>query len=331
VTVVDLHPEDLIEKEANGELDAAERARLETHLERCLACRFERQVRADFVEELSPYQPATFVGLNTEPLAVESPSRDSSVWFREPEDVPPASTRRRPPRRRRLRARASWLLAAAALLVGGAAAAMGLGDGQWPRLVGVPSAPSPVRVDERPPPPRRTKLPRLPAAVAELPSAAAVEAPEPLPSPVELSAAPPSRPRRAPAAAEQPPVIGPGDLLDAETGARQRGEYGRALDVHRDLESRYPTSREAQVSRAIVGRLLLDRGDPAGALANFDSYLATGSGELGEEAMIGRATALDHLGRSEEGAQAWSALLTAFPQTPFASHARARSESLNGR
>ena len=80
-----------------------------------------------------------------------------------------------------------------------------------------------------------------------------------------------------------------------------------------------------------MGRLLLDRGDPAGALASFESYLATGSGELGEEAMVGRATALERLGRTAQAAGAWQALLAAYPETPFAAHARSRLGSTSVR
>ena len=85
------------------------------------------------------------------------------------------------------------------------------------------------------------------------------------------------------------------------------------------------------MSRAIVGRLLLDRGDPAGALARFDSYLAAGGGDLGEEAMVGRATALDRLGKTDEATGAWSALVAAFPVSPYAARARARLENSSGR
>jgi len=53
MTAVDLHPEDLVDKELLGELTDSERARLDAHLERCSTCRFERAVRADFADELA--------------------------------------------------------------------------------------------------------------------------------------------------------------------------------------------------------------------------------------------------------------------------------------
>jgi len=39
--VVDLHPEDLIDKLAAGELTPAERERLNAHISQCRVCRFE--------------------------------------------------------------------------------------------------------------------------------------------------------------------------------------------------------------------------------------------------------------------------------------------------
>jgi TolA-binding protein len=310
VRVVDLHPEELIEKAALGSLDAGEKARLDAHLAHCAACRFEQQLRADFASELEdeiPFEKMVGLGvLGLEEVTVVPPARASSVLLRGP---------------RRRRTRAVWLLAAAALLVGGAAAAaMGLAQPRWIRSES--SAPVPVS--------SATAVVHAKAHHVAAPVVEAAEIPEPSAAP-----APPSVPVTdhaiRPAAVAPPSVVGPGELFDAENDARRRGDYGRAIDVARDLERRYPTSREAQVSRAIVGRLLLERGDPGDALARFDAYLAAGAGPLGEEAMIGRATSLDRLGRAAEATAAWSALLAAYPATPYASHARARLGGSNER
>jgi TolA-binding protein len=52
VTVIDFHPEDLLEREQAGTLSETERRRLAEHLAHCTSCRIERQLRADFEQEL---------------------------------------------------------------------------------------------------------------------------------------------------------------------------------------------------------------------------------------------------------------------------------------
>jgi TolA-binding protein len=126
---------------------------------------------------------------------------------------------------------------------------------------------------------------------------------------------------------EPPPApLDAAALFDAAAQARRRGDHGLALDLHRELVMRFPQSREARVSHATMGQLLLDHGDARGALASFDAYRAGGAGPLDEPVLVGRATALDRLGRADEARAAWSALVAAFPRTPYASHARARLE-----
>jgi len=334
--VVDLHPEELLERDSLGELDDVERARLQAHLDRCATCRFERQLRADFNDEIDATQVALApFGLVADVLArapsasvASAASAAGSAPNAEADDDAEApvlrSTAPMASRSMRRRAvRAVWLLSAAALLLlaGGAAAAIGLGDRGWPALLGhAPRVSSPaVTATSSPAPKGRSLAPvAVPAPVlAEVPTVVAepVQAPAPV-----VEAAPVAVHRAAPEA-------GPQELFDAETAARRLGDYPRALALHHDLCQRFARSREAQVSRATVGHLLLDRGNPTEALADFDAYLAAGSGNLGEEAMVGRATALDRLGRSAEASVAWRALIAAFPDTPYASHARARVES----
>ena len=315
MSVVDLHPEDLLEKDAQGSLEAAERARLEAHLAHCTACRMERQLRADFADELEaemPLERVVGLGIEQAPLVVPAP-RESLIVARGP---------------RRRRHRAVWLLAAAVLLIGGAAAAaMGLNETRWVPFRGAPAVAAQVL-----PPPAAThakthgiappKVDVVPQPEPVAPTAEAI-----VPAATAASWQPPVH--ASPVAAA--PVVGPAELFDEASDARRRGEYGRVLDLDGELEHRYPTSREAQVSRQIIGRLLLDRGNPTGALARFDSYLAAGAGDLAEEAMVGRATALDRLGRADEANRAWSAVAAAFPDSPYAARARARLESSNGR
>jgi TolA-binding protein len=114
------------------------------------------------------------------------------------------------------------------------------------------------------------------------------------------------------------------DLFDSANSARRVGDTALALARYDALERQFPESRESRLARATTGKLLLDRGDAVGALGRFDAYLASGAAELREEAMAGRATALERLGRDDEEARAWTALLASFPRTPYAAHARVR-------
>lgn len=50
--VIEVHPEELLDREQRGPLSAAERDLLSAHLARCAACRMERKLRLDFASEL---------------------------------------------------------------------------------------------------------------------------------------------------------------------------------------------------------------------------------------------------------------------------------------
>jgi len=55
---VDLHPEDLFDKEARGTLSVEERERLDLHLRACAVCRFERLVMHDVADEVAGAEEA---------------------------------------------------------------------------------------------------------------------------------------------------------------------------------------------------------------------------------------------------------------------------------
>jgi TolA-binding protein len=374
VNVVDLHPEELFDKEEGGSLTQAERARLDAHVARCEACRLERRLRADFAAELGdeaeesqlPSQVLVAIVAGAKrsvaapaPLTVEPPLADAERTV--------ATVTRLPLRRR---ARWTVLIAAAAVAVVGVAAASETAGGHWiRRIVGVEATES---VDEggaatvAPRGAAKTAAREAPTAPPEAPSAVVVEpaeqerpsgdvarspsdplatevhaAPQPRPpgpgpghvaatvSSVSL-AAPASAPSpvRAPDHARWAPSAEPegaSALLEEATSARRGGDYARAITLSRRLQASFPDSREAHVSQAALGRLLLDTGDPAGALASFDGYLARRGGQLDEAVMVGRAIALDRLGRTDEARRGWSALIAAFPSSPYADHARSRA------
>lgn len=314
--VVDLHPDDLLDKDARGELTDAERARLDAHLARCATCRFEREVRADFADELSHDEKGEEEELSSQRMlalmeGIAPAPAPIAKQEEEEAEPPPARISSRPTRTRR--AMRAALLVAAALLVGSAATAAG-GGRVWSSVAAV--------LHLEPAHPVETPTPTVTAPIPVAVKPAPVVAPTPA---VVTSEVPPAAPSAsAPAAPEETAA----SLFDAANRARSSGDYGRAIALHHRLESTYPRSREAHVSYATLGRMLLDRGDVTGALASFQAYDARGPGPMDEAVLVGTATALERLGRDAEARAAWSKLVASFPDTPYREHARAR---LDGR
>jgi predicted anti-sigma-YlaC factor YlaD len=372
MSVVDLHPEDLLDKDARGELTGDERVRLDTHLARCSACRAETMLRADFAAELDEQDHASEIMSLVQgalaaprPLAMKTAAAPKEAAPREaaPKEIAPkeslpeleavAGLRRRP------RRTAAILLVAAALLAAGAAGATGVTGRIWESLRGASLETTHTTAEGT----TRTSPARASGATGASGAAAAALAMPPtvetsetagateesarasdaLPVGLTAVAAPVAPPHVGAAGAASAPARAVGvasgitstststststtaaGLFGAANGARREGDTVTALARYDALERQFPGTPEARVAKATAGKLLLDRGDAAGALARFDSYIASGSGELREEAMAGRATALEHLGRDDDEARAWAALLAAYPGTPYAAHARAR-------
>jgi len=355
VTVVDLHPEELLDKDARGELTADESVRLESHLARCSACRAERLLRADFADELDgDDRDSAILGLVQGALAAPRPVEPV---------VADANVRTTPPRilvadlrpeldavpglRRRPRRTAIVLLVAAACLAASAAGATGLTARVWQSIRGeshetthvtttgtATVAPAPRAASPAPPsavsptelaPPEVAPAPEEAMVVSPVAVPVAPHAPARALAPVGFNTPPPP-PATAPAPAPTPApsATSAGALFESANTARRSGDTATALSRYEALEKQFPGTREARVAKATTGKLLLDRGDASGALARFDAYLASGSSELREEAMAGRATALERLGREEEESRAWAALLATYPATPYAAHARVR-------
>jgi TolA-binding protein len=335
MTAPELHADDLLDKEARGELTSAERVRLEEHVEACSVCRFERQVRDDFRLEFEALGKAARKGKGAR------------------------TSRGLVSRRMRL-----TLLAAAAVLVTGAAAA------EWETIKRTvfssyvmeqshapaqsPATTSGAHVakngsitatgPEQPlanDAPAIVEAPPIDSAIVPAPSASEVAKVAPaikLPAEARTAASrPPTNETTAPApeipeVAPVAPAPATADALFAAANeARQSGAYAEAIRSYLDLAQRFPQSPEAVASHAIVGRLLLDRGDPSSALEQFDVYMQSGMTTLGEEARVGRALALERLGRSSEEADAWASLLTSYPQSVHASRARSRLAKLGNR
>jgi TolA-binding protein len=366
MSVVDLHPEDLIDKLAEGSITPAERERLDAHLAGCAACRLEYAARSDFESDVAKEVHAR--------PSLLTPSTALKMGL--PEVDPPA--RSAPRASVRGRAFRLALLAAAAVTVAGVA-----GASIWSRLPWVarempaatatpPVAPARTRVAHAHPPtaietiaPPEEALAREPS-IGEPAAPAARSAPRPG---VFLTArpAPHSAPVHEPHAATAPsmsnvkptaestpaalppapektavneeatppatsaaaaPAATPGTLFASANAARRRGDTARAIELYRDLQRRYPRSDEARISRATLARLLLDRGEPGAALSGFDQYLSNGRAVLEEEALVGRALALQSLGRRDDEIAAWNDVLRSYPSSIYSEHARARLAAL---
>lgn len=373
MTVVGLHPEQLIDKLEAGALSSAERAQLDLHLASCTTCRVELAIRSDFAADAPlafPEQPE---------LLLEAP---------EPEVLParrPSTAAARRGRRWRL----ALLGLAATLCASGALAALSNRRLPWRLWFGdsTPTAGQPA-VSKPPLSIKGSARKRgLGTATAANASATLSEAPAADPGPSEdlnaqtsatpapgalttpgqiapaaeghpqtatpLALAPKSEPS-APAApssaaaipsgrAEFPPVAGEtpespevaaseaANLFTEASRARRDGNTGRAVTLYRQLEHDYPSSPESQVSVALLAKLLLDRGDPEAAAADYDRYLHEGSPVLGAEALVGRARALEQLGKLDAAAAAWRAVEQRFPGTVHARLAAARLAALGGR
>jgi TolA-binding protein len=338
----ELHPDDLLDKEDRGALSSDEHSRLVDHLALCSVCRFERQVRSDFRGEFE--SAARRAKMATAPVALAPTVKT----------VAPTLTEQRAaiPRRRMLTRPRFFALLAAALLTATAAAAeftsFGLGGieiGTSPSssdLGDVREAPSALGSSRRP-----GTTSAFDAAISSaVPPVVEATLPSPSSDPSaraarivamssrNVAALVPSPLAPPPAASAPEPLTPPRDAatLFAEAGdARRRGSYDDALRLYGDLSREHPSSAEGLAAHAILGRLLLDRGNYPGALAHFDTYLKSGVPFLREESLLGRAVSLQHMGNAPSESAAWSALLAEFPRSVHAARARTRLSELSAR
>jgi len=297
VSPIDLHPEDLLDRAGRGELSAGDRQRLDAHLARCAACRFERLVADDLAGDAEP-RPHDAALLAR--VAGEIAARPMGV----------SSVRARA--RRRLGGAA---IAAIVLFAAACTAAALWWAAHRPARGGADAVEAPSAPPEPAPPSPTSEAATSTTAAAPPTAAESASAPEPGPSG-----------KQAASTAPEPTAA---DLFSEANEQRRSGNAAEAARLYRELQQRFPATREAGASRLALARLLLDRlGDPAGALALFDRYIATG-GTLSEEALLGRAVALGRLGRTGEERAAWETLVAKYPKSVHAKRARERLDQLH--
>ncbi|MBI5534157.1 MAG: tetratricopeptide repeat protein [Deltaproteobacteria bacterium] len=285
----EIHPEELLDRERKGLLSESERRQLDLHAASCGACRMQRAAASDFEDELAPQadDDRVLARLVDGALRVDDHFQRRSRWW----------------------IRGAWL-AAALLAAGGAAATVW--SGARSRSLSVPAM-QPIAPASAPAP--------QPSAVASAAADLELDFPSQDPSPIQT----PVSAKNAASAEAADRGATAQDLFARANEARRQNRDAAAVSLYRELQRRFPDSREAVASRAVLGQLLLDKSDPNAALGQFDRYLAEGkNGSVNEEALAGRAMSLQRLGRTAEERAAWQELLQRFPHSLHASRARER-------
>lgn len=287
-------PEDLLGLRRAGQLNPADARLLDAHLSSCTACALDESLHESFEKDGRPQA--------IDPALIAR-AVDSALL-----------------KRRTRRVRRSWALAigtaALVMAAGLASAAVWLYERTTPPTQAAhETVPVPAARPAIPAPPPPTVVPELAT---------------PEPAPAEQPRTPPLRPRshRRSAVLEQPPAAPALDLkalFAAANEARRAGQPDRAGELYTELQHRFPDSREALLSLVSYGRILLDRGRAAEALAQFERHLrAASGGVLAAEALYGQARALTNLHRESEARRCWADLLARFPDSIYADVARSQ-------
>lgn len=310
------HPEALLDRALRGTLSTDDRPVLREHVRECPECALALHAARDFAAEAAPRagdedKLARLVAgamerLEGEASVAQLPHQGTGPRVGLVSAPTPIVPFARGPSRPSRRWAVLAVLAATFVVVGAVAAVT------VPTLLRAPAA---APSTPMPPP-------------SEVPSAREEPAAPPATTPAPSSApAPPSEPPVVPTASAPRPESAAA-LFTRANEARRRGDAGECVRLYRQLQRTYPGSSEAHQSHLGLGRLLLDRqGDAAGALREFDLYLAGGGG-LREEALVGRALALGRLGRRAEERAAWQAILDGNPRSIHAPRAKERIEQL---
>jgi TolA-binding protein len=300
---VDLHPEDLLERDAAGELSPSEKERLSRHLRQCQVCRLERRARVAIQRECERIDEDLIVRRALSKLAHPGS-------FERKADVP---------KRPSLRGLRPLLVAVAvAIMTATSVAAM-----RFSALrTGSSWRPAPIQTSESAPAVR---------SGAGAPSAIPPADPTQTLGPT-LSVAPSLSTPRSSATRSIPThsQLDAAAVFQRANDARRSGDRAHAVELYRLLVDSYPLSSEAHHAQAVLGQMMLDSGDLDAALRYFDEYLHTG-GALSEDVMLDRAASLQRLGRPDDEAAAWASLLQAYPGSVHAERAHRRLSELGKR
>jgi len=299
-------PQALLGVRRTGQLSSEEAALLEDHLQSCTTCALWESLHDDFAKGGRPQ------------------AADEQLIANAVEGAFSARTGRAP------RTRRSWTLAAAAglalAITGGLASA-----GIWIYRATHNTPTAPTAAPDRPTTRKIQSQPRAPEAATPEATPAKIA----VPVAEQLTVAPAARAsareravHRRVGAAEAQPAETPLDLATlfaSANEARRAGQAERAGELYVELQRRFPESRESLLSLVSYGRILLDRGQPEQALAQFERHIkAASGGVLVADALYGKARALTALHREADARRCWNELLSRFPDSIYADTARAQ-------
>ncbi len=169
----------------------------------------------------------------------------------------------------------------------------------------------------------------LAALTIEVADTESAPAPRPIPMGAARSGVPTASHEGAPSNDGRGPADGDASTTLARARALLgRGDFAAAAASYQRAYEEAPATAEGGAALVSLGDLRLSElGDPRGALAAFDAYLARGAGVLTLEAEFGRIGALRALGRREEERTAARAFLNEHPSGPESDSVRRHLEN----
>lgn len=302
MSVIEVHPEELLDREQRGTLSATERELLGAHLVRCAACRMERHLRADFECELGTSRDGiditgvVSVALQACELPAVSGQQVAAV-----------------PGKRASARRLVALLAACALLgmgVGLAGAQLGLSERVWRGVldsVGAKPKARPARsashVSTPPAPPAPAPTPALtePVAHASTPQIVATPSSSAMPMQTQDRLVRARRSVRPARPAQMPTRVSSSSRSFATASAAPPPSVTLAVGTERNAT----TSRPIAVANAAAP---LSTAEPAAARPSVP--LAETS-----ESLFERANRARHRGYAGEASELYRELQSHFPQS----------------